>query len=69
MITWDYCSSEEHCEEDEYETVMENRFLGMRQKKFPVFSHRALPEGVNQNLLATALDMVASREAQKVLSR
>eukprot|EP00929_Paragymnodinium_shiwhaense_P015922 TRINITY_DN124003_c0_g1_i1.p1 TRINITY_DN124003_c0_g1~~TRINITY_DN124003_c0_g1_i1.p1 ORF type:complete len:159 (-),score=14.91 TRINITY_DN124003_c0_g1_i1:165-641(-) len=67
--TWDYCSSHQSCEEDEYDTITERRMVDKVQRKFPIYSHRALPDGVDQKALTNALEMVASSEAQLVLQR
>ncbi|CAJ1413333.1 unnamed protein product [Effrenium voratum] len=44
------------------------KFVQMAQKKFPIYSHRALPENVSQADLMQALDFACSREATKILS-
>jgi len=68
VYNWGWCSSRVACSEDEYETVTERKFVGMATKKIPVFSRRALPPGVTQEQLMTALDFIAGREAARVLA-
>lgn len=45
------------------------RLVRMATTKIPKFRQSALPKGVNQDELVNALDVLASREAVKVLSR
>lgn len=68
MARWERCRPLKLCTEDEYETATERRFVRLAQTKLPVFSHRALPEGVTQSALMADLSMITSMEAQRVLS-
>jgi len=68
MYSWGYCGPESCKEKEELGPKLMKKFVRMAQKKFPVYSHRALPQGVTQSDLIQALDVVASQEAVKVLS-
>jgi len=68
MLSWGHCDRESCTEEEEPGPNFVKKFVSMAQKKFPVYSHRVLPEGVTQPDLLEALDVVASQEAVKVLS-
>ena len=69
MYHWDYCGDKEDCQEETSESPeMVRKFVGMAKKKFPVYSHRALPEGVSEGDLDRALDYVSSRDARRALS-
>jgi len=68
MYNWGFCGPESCKEEETFGPKFVKKFVEMAQKKFPVYSHRALPQGVTQSDLIQALDVVASQEAVRVLS-
>eukprot|EP00930_Biecheleria_cincta_P098437 TRINITY_DN90098_c0_g1_i1.p1 TRINITY_DN90098_c0_g1~~TRINITY_DN90098_c0_g1_i1.p1 ORF type:complete len:361 (-),score=67.43 TRINITY_DN90098_c0_g1_i1:380-1462(-) len=68
MYHWGWCQAETCTEEEEPGPRYIKKFVRMAEKKFPVYSKRALPPDVSQSDLALALDWVASKEAEKILS-
>jgi len=66
--TWFFFLGSKRCYMKEAPQQYTKRFVKMAETKFPIYSHRALPEGVTQKDVMHALDVVVSREAQKVLA-